>query len=263
MHPPSLLPYLLLPLLPLTTPSPSPQTPLSPSPLHIFANPPPTSPLAIHLPTAHDSAILARRILHLSSIGTLSTVFPPAAPAQLESRPPQLGGAPIGLMDYFAACAPAPHDPTLLAIAIATSFQNAAAGSNVSLSLRWHPPPDAPPPRDAYTYSPANMPRVSLLGRVRAVEEEEGEGEGVRECFLGRHPDAEAWVPGNRIHESYWARLVVEQVYWIGGFGDRAYIGWIPVGEWRGVTEEEVRGARLVGEKGWEGGRVGRGVGAF
>ena len=46
---------------------------------------------------------------------------------------------------------------------------------------------------------------------------------------------------------------MVEEFYWFGGFGDRAYIGWIPIEEWRGVTEEEVANARLVGEKGYKG----------
>ena len=37
-----------------------------------------------------------------------------------------------------------------------------------------------------------------------------------------------------------------------GGFGDRAYIGWIPEGEWSGVSDDEVAKARLVGEDGYE-----------
>lgn len=68
-------------------------------------------------------------------------------------------------------------------------------------------------------------------------------------CFVKSHPDAAAWLPGNRIHESSFVRLVVQEVYWIGGFGDRAYIGWIPVEEWKSVTREEIEGCRLPGEK--------------
>ena len=41
----------------------------------------------------------------------------------------------------------------------------------------------------------------------------------------------------------------MEGVYWIGGFGDRAYIGWIAKEEWKGVSEKEVEKARLVGEE--------------
>lgn len=48
-------------------------------------------------------------------------------------------------------------------------------------------------------------------------------------------------------------RFVVQEIYWVGGFGDRAYIGWIPIEEWRSVEKEEWENVRLVGEKkkGW------------
>ncbi len=95
------------------------------------------------------------------------------------------------------------------------------------------------------------MPRFSLIGYIEPVPASEVESNLVESCFVNRHADAEAWIPGNEIHESWWARLVVRDVYWIGGFGDRAYIGWIPVKEWRGVNEMEVERARLVGEEGY------------
>ena len=206
---------------------------------------------SLRIPTVHDSAIQARRILNLSAIATISTVFP-SLPSTLEQRPDDLGGASIGLMDYYAPCAPRSYDPIILAISIATSFKNARAGSNVTLSLRYHPPTkDYPPTDDLYTYSPANLPRYSLIGHIEALPPTEVESHQVESCFLELHPDARAWTPGNPIHESWWARLVVEEIYWIGGFGDRAYIGWIPASEWRSVTDEEVREARLVGEEGY------------
>lgn len=93
------------------------------------------------------------------------------------------------------------------------------------------------------------MPRFSLVGHIEAIPDIDVVAYNVSRCFLGKHGDAEAWTPGNKIHRSYWARLIVEEVYWIGGFGDRAYIGWIPVEEWRGVTEREVQDCRLVGEE--------------
>lgn len=218
---------------------------------YIFSNPPSIN--GFRIPSVHDSAVLARRILHLSSIATLSTVFP-AHETISENRPPNVDGSPIGLMDYYAACPPYQSDPTILAISIATAIKNAAAGSNVTLSLRYHaPPPSArPPAKDPYTYSAANLPRFSLIGRIEALSAVEVKAHNIRECFLERHPDATPWTPGNDIHESYWARLVVEEIYWIGGFGDRAYIGWIPEGLWRKVSMQEVEAARLPGEEGWK-----------
>lgn len=229
-----LLPIALLSLLHLATSS-------APPPQHVFSNPS-TPSEQYHIPTVHESAILARRILNLSSIATLSTVFPSQkekahsplstqhmlqedTPQALWGTPDGLSGAPIGLMDYYASCFPQPSNPTILAISIATTFRNTQAGSNVTLSLRYHPPSTAPPSDDIYTYSPANMPRFSLIGYIEPIPIEEVLELGVWVCFLQRHPDAEAWFPGNKIHESEWVRLVVRDVYWIGGFGDRAYIG--------------------------------------
>ncbi|CAF9911366.1 hypothetical protein IMSHALPRED_010008 [Imshaugia aleurites] len=239
---------LLLSILPLVSAS-------APPPQHLLSNPPFFSP-DNRIPTVHQSAILARRILNLSSIATLSTVFPSTTSIDHDvstlSRPASdLGGDPIGLMDYYASCSPQTYNPTILAISIATTFRNTRAGSNVTLSLRWHPPATAPPSDDIYTYSPANMPRFSLVGYIEPIPPSEVLSYDVEACFLDKHPDAEAWLPGNKIHQSWWGRLVVREVYWIGGFGDRAYIGWIPEEEWSAVTENEVAKARLVGEDGY------------
>ncbi|KAG8631537.1 hypothetical protein KVT40_000677 [Elsinoe batatas] len=195
------------------------------------------------IPTVHESAVQARRILQLTNLATLSTVFPSEESdinAQ-ENRPSGLGGAPIGLMDYYADCETS-GDPTILAIGIATSFKNVNAGSNITMSLRWHP-------QDGRWHSAAALPRFSLLGHLENISDEEVKEEGVTACFVKSHPDSVAWLPGNRIHASHWVRLVVDQVYWIGGFGDRAYIGWIPAEEWKSVTQEEIDGIKLPGEK--------------
>jgi hypothetical protein len=209
----------------------------------LFANPDPAHGAAWEIPTVHESAVQARRVLHLENIGTLSTVFP--STHSTENRPSDVGGTPIGLMDYFADCEPSTGNPTILAITIATSFKNVAAGSNITLSLRWHAPYKRP-------YSAAAVPRFSLVGRLEDLSAEEVRDQSVAACFVKYHPDAVAWLPGNRIHQSKWVRLVVEEIYWIGGFGDRAYIGWIPVEEWHNVTKEEIENCRLPGEKtGW------------
>ena len=226
------------------------------APQHVFANPLEFSNTDFTIPTVHESAVQARRILSLSSIATLSTVFPsqhhsPSSDdlSAGENRPSGVGGTPIGLIDYYAECEASTGNPTILAIGIATSFKNTNAGSNISLSLRWHPPPHHRPSRDPYKFSPANLPRFSLLGHLETIPARTVEDQGIAECFTRYHPDAKAWLPGNSIHESYWVRLVVEDVYWIGGFGDRAYIGWIPVEEWRKVTREEIDHIRLPGEE--------------
>ncbi|KAK0655996.1 pyridoxamine 5'-phosphate oxidase-domain-containing protein [Cercophora newfieldiana] len=233
------------------------------------------------IPTSYESAVLGRRILALTPLGTLSTVFPDdhaPNPSTRENRPAGLAGMPHGLMEYLSDCG-GDGNPTILAISIETSFKNAAAGSNVSASLQWTPP--HPPAKriqseakswvgrawdylvgagevndeeiaDPSTYSAANLPRFSLLGYIEQIEGGD-ESKELAKCFVDTHPDAKYWLPGNRIHESHFVRLVVTQIYWIGGFGDRAFIGWIPLEEWTKVTKAEWEAVSLPGEKkGWK-----------
>ena len=217
------------------------------SPQHIFSNPQEDDTLRV--PTSYESAIMARRILHLTTLGTLSTIFPTSK--SLENRPSGLHGMPIGLMGYIADCETT-GNPTILAVDIATSFRNVAAGSNISLSIQWTPP--YAPRLNPYhkptplPYSAANLPRFSLIGYLEKIDDDLVEKLRLIECFTHVHPDARLWLPGNAIHKTEWVRLVVQDVYWIGGFGDRNYIGWIPVEEWRNVTKEEYEGIRLPGE---------------
>ncbi|KAK8166496.1 pyridoxamine 5'-phosphate oxidase-domain-containing protein [Phyllosticta citrichinensis] len=220
---------------------------LLPPPLPIFTNSNDDANTNHRIPTVHESAVMARRILHLTPIGTLATIFPSESSKDYqaaENRPHDVGNTPIGLPDYIADCEHSTGNPTLLAITIATTFKNAAAGSNVSLSLSWTPP-------DAHKrfYSPASLPRFSLQGYFEDYTPAEVLQHAVPACFAKAHPDAVSWYPGNPIHSSKWSRLVVTEVYWIGGFGDRAYIGWIPVEEWRNVTRAEVRDCVLPGEE--------------
>lgn len=249
-------------------------------------------PAIASIPTSYESAVMGRRILALSKLATLSTVFPhPGSRAQdeyddveyeyegdaalLENRPAGLGGVPIGLMDYVADCEDE-GNPTILAIKIATSFKNVNAGSNITLSMHWVPP--YPPvtrlslleriaeyvpflssrePRtqgapDTVPYSAANLPRFSLLGYLEPIKPGPIDSVKLAACFTSKHHDAKWWLPGNMIHESEWVRLVVTGVYWVGGFGDRAFIGWIPVDEWHSVRKEDWSAITLPGEKpGW------------
>ena len=246
------------------------------------------------IPTSYESAVMARRILALTPLGTLATIFPDnnnnnddgkkknPGDKTLENRPAEAAGMPHGLMEYIADCeAAASQDdngnPTMLAINVETSFKNIAAGSNVSLAVQWTPP--HPPHRHRrgrrggggqhhghkddhhdvngprpLPYSAAALPRFSLLGYVEQIEGGDDLNKGqtgarLASCFTKTHPDARFWLPGSRVHESHFVRLVVQQIYWIGGFGDRAYIGWIPLEEWQKVKREDWEAIRLPGEE--------------
>jgi len=184
------------------------------------------------IPSIHESAVQARRILSLTDVATLSTVYQ-------HDSPYNLSGTPIGLMDYYADCENK-GEPIILAIDIATSFKNVEKGSKLSLSLRWGP--------KYGKRKPANLPRFALIGHLIDLSEDEVKNGRVKSCFEKKHPDSIAWFPGNKIHSSKWTRLIVERIYWVGGFGDRAYIGWIPLEEWKSVTTKEIEMMRLPGE---------------
>jgi hypothetical protein len=265
----------LLSLLPLATSTILPPSNPSP-PQHIFSNPSSSSDYKI--PTVHESAVLARRILHLTGLGTISTVFPSSNKNahNQENRPSDVGGLPIGLTEYIADCE-SNGNPTLIGVTVATYFKNAVAGSNVTLSVQWTPP-HLPSKRIKSTsflssltslfsssssknkepeldvgYSAAALPRFALLGYLETVPEPEVASLELKQCFLKPHPDARIWLPGNDIHESEWVRLVVKEIYWFGGFGDRSYIGWIPLDVWQKIQKEEWESVRLPGEKkGWK-----------
>jgi len=89
-----------------------------------------------------------------------------------------------------------------------------------------------------------------MLGYLEEIPKPEAEDKGIPGCFVKKHGDSRLWLPGKEgaAHEGLWMRLVVEQIYWIGGFGDRAFIGWFTPQEWRDVEVDEWKSARLPGE---------------
>lgn len=226
-----------------------------------------------HIPTIHESTVMARRILHLSSTSTLITTFPDLSDSDVtqssmalvsddpqvtafENRPPEMAGSPIGLMEYYADCEPDTGNPTLLAINIATPYKNYAAGSNISMHVRWWPTQKNVYALEHASYdeeiptphTPAALPRFSLHGHLEPIPPVDLAKHLIPACFLRTHPDSVLWQPGNDIHTSQYMRFVVEHVYWFGGFGDRARIGWLPLDEWQNVTMDEVKSLRLPGE---------------
>ncbi|KAH0846580.1 hypothetical protein FOPE_12112 [Fonsecaea pedrosoi] len=201
------------------------------------------------IPSRYYSTVLGRRLLALSSHGVLTSVFPSNLSAPGHGPPENVADTPIGLPEYIASCEEPSGNPTILSLKISTATRNAAAGSNVSLSLSWW---------DEYIHltgkSPwalANLPRLSLTGYLEEIDDDDTDPKALETCFVRKHRDSVMWLPGRKwaAHESIWTRLVVTQAYWIGGFGDRNYIGWFDPEEWRSVKKEQWEAVRLPGEK--------------
>ena len=73
---------------------------------------------------------------------------------------------------------------------------------------------------------------------------------GLLDWFVLLQSLVQAHCPGAPVLPLKGERLTKRNT--IGGFGDRAYIGWIPEGEWSGVSDDDIAKARLVGEDGYE-----------
>ena len=238
-----------------------PQTLAVPVGSQAHLSPLPTDRAAYEIPSRYTSTLLARRLLARSPTGVLSTIFPsmhdssdsdPDPDIDIDtssSAPSSVASTPIGLPDYLADCEDT-GDPTLLALSVSTSTRNAVAGSNVSLAISWW---------DNYVrltqrepWSPANLPRASLIGYLEEMSEKEVEQGEIENCFTGVHRDSRLWLPGDKsaAHLGRWMRMVVQEVYWIGGFGDRAYIGWFDPEEWRSIRKQDWDMVRLPGEEG-------------
>ena len=237
------------------------------------------TPESTTYPSWFTSTLMARRLLALSKTGIVSTTFP--NPLRQPSHiPADVAGLSIPLPEYIADCddsLPPSTDsnrnnngegnPTFLALHVGTTFRNTAAGSNISLSIDWWDHlSETNPIYPGFPLSAAGLPRVTLFGYVEPFpyldEDEDEETErALEKCFFRAHPDARAWAPRNKDspHASFWARMVVTRVYWIGGFGDVQRIGWIDVDDWKGVRGDhslpgvgDGRGwmdVRLPGEK--------------
>lgn len=199
------------------------------------------------IPTRYESTVLGRRLLAQSRHGFISTDFPHHISS--DRIPHNVHDSPIALPEYLASCEEPSGNPTLLALTVSTSTQNAFAGSNVSLAVSWWD--EYVRHTDSEPWSYANLPRLSLIGRIEEISEQDIEAHDIPGCFTRVHADSKWWLPGNKAspHTGIWMRLVVQEIYWIGGFGDRAFIGWFDPEEWRNVTSSEWQQVRLPGEK--------------
>ncbi|KAF7592108.1 hypothetical protein BBP40_000714 [Aspergillus hancockii] len=215
-------------------------------------------------PSWFTSTLMARRLLALSTTGVASTIFSDL-PSGNAHFPAAVAGHSISLKEYIADCDEAlpptsgnggNGDPTFLALHVATTFRNTAAGSNISLSIDWWDHLNETKPLfPGFPLSPAGLPRVTLIGYIEPFPTPvpADTESALRSCYLKAHSDAQVWLPGrpHSPHASFWARLVVTQVYWIGGFGGFQQIGWMNVTEWKGIRRE--KSLPGIGDgRGWE-----------
>ncbi|RKP30052.1 hypothetical protein METBISCDRAFT_17198 [Metschnikowia bicuspidata] len=172
------------------------------------------------IPTKEEGAQVARTLINRESMMNVNTI------GQSETDK----GLPKSAVEYYVDC-DGDGNPYWLVVDIGSPFRDISNGSPFTASIRvgGHPLHDYVDPRypGGIPLSPMGSPRVNLRGMLEEVPQDPETSLKLRQCFLERHPDARWWLPSNLVlpHKTHWTRIVVSDVYMIGGFGDRAYIG--------------------------------------
>ncbi|KAI9062874.1 hypothetical protein FKP32DRAFT_1612125 [Trametes sanguinea] len=140
-----------------------------------------------------------------------------------------LAAEPFALQEYYASCH-ANGSLALLFLPISRHSQNILHSPTHAASISiWSDRPSA------------SRPRVSLIGNVTVFPDLRLTPDlaRIQACYLDHHPDARWWLPGPREpHVAYWARFDPHSVYFVGGFGDKHYIGYIPLDMYQAAAHQ-------------------------
>ncbi|KAK4056597.1 hypothetical protein OIO90_002445 [Microbotryomycetes sp. JL221] len=164
-------------------------------------------------------------------IGTLLSVY------KDDVADKELAGLSIGLQEYYAPFPDSHGDLLLLGMPLATIFRNALPPHEPNLTMSI---------ADLEGLGDGNLSagrmRVALFGSLEVVPYNEDVYKSLTQSYELSHPDARGWDKG-QAHRVFFARFRVNKVYSFGGFGDVAYIGWIPLDEYR-AAGKRMRGRR-------------------
>ncbi|KAK8858855.1 hypothetical protein IAR55_003085 [Kwoniella newhampshirensis] len=168
-----------------------------------------------HRETLAEAAVNTKGLVHKYTTGTMASVFPHAS---------DHAGRPFALMEYHAPCHPSPS-LTFLLLPISLSTNNILHTDHHYATYTITTPPEG-------ARSPMGQGRVALMGNITLLPElSPTESHALASCYTRYHPDARWWLPDTvgSPHTSVWARMDVDDIYYVGGFGDTHYIGHIPV----------------------------------
>ncbi|TPX38516.1 hypothetical protein SeLEV6574_g07757 [Synchytrium endobioticum] len=175
--------------------------------------------------TEREAAFAARQLLDSTIHAELSSIVK-------SSEKPNANGYVYGSLEYIAPDCTSNNGDVLLYLAdMSMEGGNVQAdSSHVSLTIR-----DLTYYNDSRDRKPGVMDRarLSLMGEVSVVPDELLPQ--VERCFFTVHPDAKYWKYAHVFR--FWL-LKPRDIYWVGGFGSRHYIGWIGIDLYRSETSE-------------------------
>ncbi|WWC62877.1 uncharacterized protein I303_105475 [Kwoniella dejecticola CBS 10117] len=165
--------------------------------------------------TLNEAAHNARVLIKEVKTGTMASVYPDTS---------DLAGRPFAMMEYHAPCY-SNGSLALILMPISRSTQNIFQDPGHHIAYTVNMPTEG-------VRSPMSRGRVALMGNVTTLRDISSEEQTrLSKCYTKHHPDAQYWLPGtpDSPHFSLWARLDIDSIYYVGGFGDTHYIGSIPV----------------------------------
>lgn len=170
-----------------------------------------------------------------------------------------LAGNAISVPEYFAPCDAEKGSLIYLGVTVSQVWKNVlnSKTKNATVSIVSDPDPSVPDHR--HTSQPdssqwqqqdrpywrrgmPSKPRVALFGHFDIIDgtQHPDHAEQALNCYLDHHPDASHWAPNatDSPHVSFLAEFSVNKAYWVGGFGDEHYIGWLTSDEWNAAWKE-------------------------
>ena len=151
----------------------------------------------------------ARELISSTAHGTLITLQTEvAAGSRLVTA-----GWPYGSVADFADEVPSTGRPLLLLSTLERNVVNFQTNNRVSLAIRTP---------DQNCTDMMTCPRTTLFGTLERVPA--AELPAAKKAYLAKHPTASAWIdfPDMSIY-----RMTVLDLYWVGGFGNAHYIGYV------------------------------------
>lgn len=160
------------------------------------------------------AAVLARRMVNIES--------------NLHFNSLRADGTPVSLIEYYVSSDSCPDvevlsnngNPVLLLSKMSTSYKNWQRNSTISVTIEKE--------RRGPFESAMGKPRANFFGTMKKLDLSAKDARRLARHFVIKHPDARHWLPGDaesHVHDTIWFEFQVESVYFIGGFGDRSYIG--------------------------------------
>lgn len=172
--------------------------------------------VAAHGQNVDQAAKVARRIVNKGSTLHFNSLNP--------------DGTPVSMIEYYISSDQAADvhgfanngNPILLLSRMSTSYKNWHLNGTVSLTIE----------KKSWGIFDREMenPRETLFGKLRKLDLDPADEEKLASHFVKRHPDARHWLPDKEdshvhVHDTLWVEFNVEKLYFVGGFGDRSFIG--------------------------------------